>query len=124
MTARPVHFDGPGGDGPRRAPPMPARTPQGLRLALQEHAPHLPADFQAHWRRAVADAFGLAPVPAFTRLWWTQYALALARGLGLEAHLLDLETRAAQSEGPQESTALLAEYSRLRRQAAAVEPGR
>lgn len=121
MTAQPIHFDGPGGDLPRRVPPMPERTPQALRLAIQEHAPHLLPDFEAHWRRTIGDTFNLTPVPAFMRLWWTQYAIA--RDPGLEVHLHDLEARAAKSEDPEESARLLGEYSRLRRQAAAVEPG-
>ncbi|MFK0259620.1 hypothetical protein [Streptomyces sp. NPDC090445] len=120
MTAQPVHFDG-GGEKPRRVPPMPERTPQALRLAIQEHAPHLLPDFEAHWRRAIGDAFNLTPVPAFMRLWWTQYAIA--RDPSLEAHLHDLEARAAKAEDAEESALLLAEYSRLRRAAAAVEPG-
>ncbi|MGW7157296.1 hypothetical protein [Streptomyces sp. NPDC054887] len=122
MTAQPIHFDGPGGDRPRPVPPMPERTPQALRLAIQEHAPHLLPDFKAHWRRAIADTFNLTPVPAFMRLWWTQYAIA--RDPNLEGHLRDLEARAVKSEDAQESAALLAEYSRLRHQASAVEPGR
>ncbi|MEU9235213.1 DUF6247 family protein [Streptomyces subrutilus] len=122
MTAQPLHHDGPGGDRPRRVPPMPERTPQALRLAIQEHAPHLLPDFEAHWRRAIGDTFNLTPVPAFVRLWWTQYAIA--RDPVLEAHLLDLEQRAGTCEDPRESAALLAEYSRLRHQAASVEPGR
>ncbi|MFC8914802.1 DUF6247 family protein [Streptomyces sp. NPDC047821] len=119
MTAQPVHF-GPGGDRPP-VPPMPERTPQALRLAIQEHAPHLLPDFEAHWRRAIGDAFNLTPVPAFMRLWWTQYAIA--RDPDLETHLAGLEARAAKTEDPAESAALLAEYSRLRAAAAAVEPG-
>lgn len=118
MTAQPIHFDG---DQPRRVPPMPERTPQALRLAIQEHAPHLLPDFEAHWRRAIGDAFNLTPVPAFMRLWWTQYAIA--RNPGLEAHLRDVEGRAAKCEDPEESARLLAQYSRLRAQATTVEPG-
>jgi hypothetical protein len=101
---------------------MPERTPQALRLAIQEHAPHLLPDFEAHWRRTIADTFNLTPVPAFLRLWWTQYAIA--RDPRLEAHLHDLEARAAKSDDPEESAALLAEFSRLRHQAAGTEPGR
>ncbi|MGW0315133.1 DUF6247 family protein [Streptomyces flavidovirens] len=118
MTAEPAPFSG--GD-PARIPPMPERTPQALRLAIQEHAPHLLPDFEAHWRRAIADSFSLTPVPAFMRLWWTQYAIA--RTPALEARLRDLEARAAKSEDPEESARLLDEYSRLRHEAAAVEPG-
>ncbi|KJY17670.1 MULTISPECIES: DUF6247 family protein [Streptomyces] len=121
MTAQPVHFDGPGDDKARRVPPMPERTPQALRLAIQEHAPHLLPDFEAHWRRSIGDAFNLTPVPAFMRLWWTQYAIS--RDPALDAHLHELEARASSSEDPEESARLLAEYSRLRRAAAAVEPG-
>lgn len=118
MTAEPVHFH----DGePARVPPMPERTPQALRLAIQEHAPHLLPDFEAHWRRVIADAFSVTPVPAFMRLWWTQYAVA--RDPALEGHLRDLEARAAKSEDADESARLLEEYSRLRHEAAAVEPG-
>ncbi|MFJ6636729.1 DUF6247 family protein [Streptomyces sp. NPDC091376] len=121
MTAQPVYFDGPGGENPRRVPPMPERTPQALRLAIQEHAPHLLPDFETHWRRAIGEAFNLTPVPAFMHLWWTQYAIA--RDPSLEAHLHDLQARAAKSEDSDDSTRLLAEYSRLRSKAAAVEPG-
>ncbi|MFI8294071.1 hypothetical protein ACIGBL_33545 [Streptomyces sp. NPDC085614] len=112
----------PAGIGPagcRRCPNAPRKS---LRLAIQEHAPHLLPDFEGHWRHAIGDAFNLTPVPAFMRLWWTQYAIA--RDPGLEAHLRDLEARAAKSEDPEESARFLAEYSRSRRQAAAVEPGR
>ncbi|MFF9147176.1 hypothetical protein ACF1BN_20170 [Streptomyces sp. NPDC014861] len=121
MTAQPVHFDGPGGEDPRRIPPMPEGSPQALRLAISEHAPHLLPDFESHWRRAIGDAFSLTPVPAFMQLWWTQYAIA--RDPLLEAHLNDLEARAGKAEDPRESAALLAEYSRLRRAAAEAEPG-
>ncbi|MDX3078528.1 DUF6247 family protein [Streptomyces sp. MI02-7b] len=120
MTAQPVHRGGPGGDKPQ-VPLMPEHTPQALRLAIQEHAPHLLPDFESHWRRAIGDAFNLTPVPAFMRLWWTQYAIA--RDPRLAAHLDDLQARAATSQDPQESAALLAEYSRLRRDAATVKPG-
>ncbi|WP_327686570.1 DUF6247 family protein [Streptomyces sp. NBC_00467] len=121
MTAQPVH-SGPGDDGPRPVAPMPERTPQALRLAIQDHAPHLLPDFEAHWRRAIGDTFNLTPVSAFMHLWWTQYAIA--RDPGLEAHLADLQARAAKEDDPQESGRLLAEYSRLRAIASAVEPGR
>ncbi|MFB7294094.1 DUF6247 family protein [Actinacidiphila glaucinigra] len=120
MSAQPVHVGGSGGDKPR-VPPMPEQTPQALRLAIQEHAPHLLPDFEAHWRRAIGDAFNLTPVPAFMRLWWTEYAIA--RDPRLAARLLDLEARAAKCEDPEESAGLLAEYSRLRREAAMVKPG-
>ena len=88
---------------------------------LRQHAPHLLPDFEAHWRREIGDTFNLSPVPAFVHLWWTQYAIA--RDPVLEAHLTDLQARAAKEDDPGESTRLLAEYSRLRALAAAVEPG-
>lgn len=118
MTADPTPFAR-GDSG--RIPPMPERTPQALRLAIQDHAPHLLPDFEAHWRRVIADAFSLTPVPAFMRLWWTQYAIA--RSPALEEHLRDLEARAAKTDDVEESARLLEEYSRLRHEAAAVEPG-
>ncbi|MFD4247698.1 hypothetical protein ACFWP3_39865 [Streptomyces sp. NPDC058525] len=120
MTAQPVRFDGPGDDR-RRLPPMPERTPQALRLAIQDHAPHLPPDFEAHWRRAIGDTFNLTSVPVFLHLWWTQYAIA--RDRVLEARLADLQARAAKEDDPRESSRLLAGYSRLRVIAASVEPG-
>ncbi|MFI5705906.1 DUF6247 family protein [Streptomyces xanthochromogenes] len=122
MTAQPVHPDDPSSNRPRRVPPMPERTPQALRLAIQDHAPHLLPDFEAHWRRAIADAFNLTPVPAFMHLWWTQYAIA--RDPELEAHLADLQARATKETDPEKSGRFLAEYSRLRAMAAGVEPGR
>lgn len=105
----------------QRIPQMPERTPQALCLAIQEHAPHLLPDFETCWRRSIGDTPSLASVPAFMRLWWTQYAIS--RDPALEAHLHGLEARASCSEDPEESARLLAEYSRLRRAAAAVEPG-
>lgn len=55
------------------------------------------------------------------RLWWTQYAIV--RNPVLDAHLRDLEARAAESEDPEESIRLLEEYSRLRHEAAERKPG-
>ncbi|MFE2545165.1 hypothetical protein [Actinacidiphila glaucinigra] len=101
---------------------MPEQTPQALHLAIQEHAPRILPDFEAHWRRAIGDAFNPTPIPAFMRLWWTEYAIA--RDPGLSAHLHRLVARAAKSEDPEESAGLLSEYSRLRREAATVKPGR
>ncbi|MCX4692382.1 DUF6247 family protein [Streptomyces sp. NBC_01408] len=121
MSAQPIHFDGFEGE-PRYLPPMPERTPQALRLAIQEHAPQLLPDFEAHWKRAIGDTFNVTPLPAFMRLWWTQYAIA--RDPELDAHMRDLEARAAKSEDPEESMALLEEYSRLRHEAADRKPGR
>lgn len=117
MTAHPTHFAAPEGGEPRRVPPMPERTTEGLRLAIQEHAPHLLLDFDSHWLRLAGPTFAAA----FVQLWWTEYAIA--RDPGLEARLHSLEARAARCENPGESARLLAEYSRLRRSASAVEPG-
>ncbi|WTQ62394.1 hypothetical protein OG553_21015 [Streptomyces sp. NBC_00158] len=96
---------------------MPQCTPVALRLAIQEHAPHLLVDFDSHWLRVIGPAFEAA----FMRLWWTEYAIV--RDPGLEERLHVLEARAAGCEDPAESVRLLAEYSRLRRGAWAVEPG-
>ncbi|MFD4593198.1 hypothetical protein [Streptomyces rubiginosohelvolus] len=120
MPAHALHFDGYEGE-PLRLPPMPEHTPQALRLAIQEHTPHLLPDFEAHWKRVIGDAFNITPVPAFMRLWWTQYAIA--RNPVLDSHLRDLEARAAKSEDPDESLRLLEEYSRLRQEAAERKPG-
>ncbi|MCJ1678450.1 hypothetical protein MTF65_14050 [Streptomyces sp. APSN-46.1] len=120
MPAHALHFEQYEGE-PRRLPPMPERTPQALRLAIQEHAPHLLPDFEAHWKRVIGNAFSVTPVPAFMRLWWTQYAIA--RDPVLDSHMRDLEARAAKSEDPGESLRLLEEYSRLRHEAGEREPG-
>jgi hypothetical protein len=120
MSAQPIHFEGSEGER-RRLPPMPERTPQALRLAIQEHAPQLLPDFEAHWRRVIGNAFSITPVPAFMRLWWTQYAIA--RDPDLDSHMRGLEARAATSEDPTKSMALLEEYGRLRHETATKEPG-
>lgn len=101
--------------------PIPERTPQALRLAIQEHTPHLLPDFEDHWKRVIGDAFRCTPVPAFMRLWWTQYAIA--RNPVLDSHLHDLEARAAESDDPEESIRLLEGYSRLRHEAAERKSG-
>lgn len=85
------------------------------------NTPHLLPDFEAHWKRVIGDAFTITPVPAFMRLWWTQYAIA--RNPVLDSHLRDLEARAAKSEDPEKSIRLLEEYSRLRHEAAERQPG-
>ncbi|SNS94636.1 hypothetical protein SAMN05216252_11125 [Actinacidiphila glaucinigra] len=46
---------------------MPEQTPQARHLAIHEHAPRILPDFEAHWRRAIGDAFNPTPIPAFMR---------------------------------------------------------
>lgn len=103
-------------------PPMPERTPKALREAITQHAPHLLTDFDAHWKRAIADTFDLGPVPAFMARWWGEYAIA--RDPQLSAHLTDLEARAAEATDLAEGRRLLEEASNLRHMAARAEPGR
>lgn len=62
--------------GSGAVPPMPDRTPKALRAAIAQHAPQLLVDFDRHWRRDIADAYDLAPVPAFMARWWGEFALA------------------------------------------------
>ncbi|QIS71839.1 hypothetical protein HB370_19080 [Streptomyces sp. DSM 40868] len=102
-------------------PPMPERTPKALRQAIAEHAPELLPDFDAHWKRAIADTFDLGPVPAFMALWWGEYALA--RDPELDAHVQDLELRASEATDNAEAKALLEEASRIRHRVQQLEPG-
>ncbi|GEC09252.1 hypothetical protein SSP24_69070 [Streptomyces spinoverrucosus] len=102
-------------------PPMPERTPKALREAIAEHAPELLPDFDAHWKRAIADTYDLRPVPAFVARWWIEYAIA--RDPKLDAHLHDLEHRAAESTDIAEAKALLEEASKIRHKALRTEPG-
>ncbi|MER6014844.1 DUF6247 family protein [Streptomyces bluensis] len=102
-------------------PPMPERNPKALHEAIAEHAPELLPDFDAHWKRAIADTFDLGPVPAFVARWWVEYAIA--RDPKLDAHLHDLEHRAAESTDFAEAKALLEEASRIRHKALRTEPG-
>lgn len=102
-------------------PPMPERNPKALRAAIAEHAPALLPDYDAHWKRYIADAFDIAPVPAFMARWWTEYALA--RDPALDARVHELEDRAAESADAAEAQALLEEAAHLRRAARQVEPG-
>ncbi|MFI1471098.1 DUF6247 family protein [Streptomyces wuyuanensis] len=96
-------------EGGMTVPPMPERTPKSLRAAIAQHAPQLLVDFDRHWRRDIADAYDLAPVPAFMARWWSEYALA--RNPKLEARVHRLEDEATQEAG------------RIRREAAKAEPG-
>lgn len=103
-------------------PPMPERTPKALREAIAQNAPQLLADFDAHWKRAIADTFDLGPVPAFMARWWGEYAIA--RDPHLDAHLTDLEARATDATDLAEARKLLEEASNIRHMAARTEPGR
>ncbi|WP_282796179.1 DUF6247 family protein [Streptomyces sp. CC224B] len=107
---------------PPDVPPMPERTPAALREAIARYAPHLLADFEAHWKRAIADTCDLAPVPAFMARWWGEYAIA--RDPHLDAHLTDLEARATEATDAAEARKLLEEASAIRHMAARTEPGR
>lgn len=102
-------------------PPMPERDPRALRQAIADHAPQLLPDFDAHWKRAIADTYDLRPVPAFVARWWVEYAIA--RDPKLDAHLHDLEIRAAQSTDIAAARALLEEASKIRHKALRTEPG-
>ncbi|MBF8172046.1 MULTISPECIES: hypothetical protein [Streptomyces] len=102
-------------------PPMPERTPKALRAAIAQHAPQLLVDFDRHWRRDIADAYDLAPVPAFMARWWGEYALC--RDSALEAHVHRLEDDAAQEPDYIRAKAMIEEAGRIRRAAAKAEPG-
>ncbi|MEI5100505.1 DUF6247 family protein [Streptomyces sp. PmtG] len=97
-------------------PPMPERTPKALREAIAQHAPRLLADFDAHWKRAIADTYDLAPVPAFMARWWGEYAIA--RDPRLDAHVTDLEARATEATDATEAGTLLEKASSIRHLAA------
>ncbi|GHD99944.1 DUF6247 family protein [Streptomyces alanosinicus] len=102
-------------------PPMPERTPKALRRAIAQHTPTLLPDFDKHWKRAIADTYDAGPVPAFVARWWVEYAIA--RDPKLDAHLCDLEHRAAESTDIAEAKALLEEASTIRYRALRTEPG-
>ncbi|WP_107097676.1 DUF6247 family protein [Streptomyces sp. WMMB 322] len=100
---------------------MPERNPKALRAAIQQHAPKLLVDFDRHWRRDIADAYDLAPVPAFLARWWGEFALA--RDPKTEARVHSLEDEAAQERDYTRAKALIEEAGRIRREAAKAEPG-
>ncbi|MFB7456697.1 MULTISPECIES: hypothetical protein [unclassified Streptomyces] len=101
---------------------MPDRNPKALRAAIAQHAPKLLPDFDAHWKRYVADAYDVSTVPAFMARWWGEYAIA--RDPELDAHVTDLEHRAAhECTNAAEARALLEEASNIRYSAARTEPG-
>ncbi|MDX3363429.1 MULTISPECIES: hypothetical protein [Streptomyces] len=104
-------------------PPMPDRTPKALRAAIAQNAPQLLPDFDAHWKKYVADAYDVTTVPAFMARWWGEYAIA--RDPSLDAYVTDLERRAAyECADVDEAKALLEEASNIRHMAARTEPGR
>ncbi|MEU5158610.1 hypothetical protein AB0G74_03220 [Streptomyces sp. NPDC020875] len=103
-------------------PPMPERSPKALREAIARHAPHLLTDFDAHWKRDIADAYDLAPVPAFMARWWGEYAIA--RDPLLEERVHRLEDEAGDATDAVRAKALLEEAGHLRRAARQTEPGR
>ncbi|GAA0698378.1 hypothetical protein GCM10009548_83790 [Streptomyces malaysiensis subsp. malaysiensis] len=113
MTAAPL--------GSGAVPPMPDRTPKALRAAIAQHAPQLLVDFDRHWRRDIADAYDLAPVPAFMARWWGEYAVS--RDPRLEAKVHGLEDEADREPDYDRAKALIEEAGNLRRQAAKADPG-
>lgn len=102
-------------------PPMPERTPMALRRVIAEDAPHLLPDFEAHWKRAIGDACDIAPVPAFLARWWCEYAIA--RDPQLDAHVTELQHRAAEATDIAEARTLLDEVAKIRYSARKLEPG-
>ncbi|WP_217240425.1 DUF6247 family protein [Streptomyces sp. AC555_RSS877] len=102
-------------------PPMPERTPKSLREAIARHAPQLLPDFDAHWKRAIADTYDIGPLPAFLARWWVEYAIA--RDPELDAHVADLHHRAAEATDYAVAKALLEEVSEIRHHARELEPG-
>lgn len=102
-------------------PPMPERTPQALREAIAADTPGLLPDFEAHWRRAIGDTYDLGPVPAFVARWWCEYAIA--RDPKLDAHVAELQRRAADATDITEVKALLDEVARIRYGTRKLEPG-
>ena len=103
-------------------PPMPERTPKALRQAIAQHTPELLPDFDEHWKWAIADTFDLGPVAAFMARWWGQYAIA--RDPRLNAHVLDLERRAAyECTDIAEAKALLEEAAKIHYRVRELEPG-
>ncbi|MEU8674414.1 DUF6247 family protein [Streptomyces finlayi] len=105
----------------RGVPPMPERNPKALRAAIAQYAPQLLVDFDRHWRRDIADAYDLAPVPAFMARWWGEYALA--RDPRNEATVHRLEDEAGQEPDYARAKALIEEAGRIRRTVAQVNPG-
>ncbi|MFG2298879.1 DUF6247 family protein [Streptomyces sp. NPDC048603] len=106
---------------PGPVPPMPEYTPKALRAAMAAHTPTLLPDFDAAWRRQIADAYDIGPVPAFMARWWGEYALA--RDPELDRRVTDLEARAAEATDAEAARKLLDEASRIRHELRDLEPG-
>ncbi|MFF8192131.1 hypothetical protein ACF05L_15030 [Streptomyces bobili] len=102
-------------------PPIPERAPKALHEAIAQHAPQLLPGFDEHWKRAVADAYDISTVPAFMARWWGEYAIA--RDMGLDARVTDLEHRAADSAELVEAKVLLEEVSHIRYAVQRLQPG-
>lgn len=107
--------------GESGVPPMPERNPRALREAIVGHAPALLPDFDAQWKRDIADAYDIAPVPAFMARWWGEYAIG--RDPLLEEKVHGLEDEAAETADIDYAKALLEEARHLRRIARQLEPG-
>ncbi|MFE3185243.1 hypothetical protein ACFXKR_30840 [Streptomyces violascens] len=88
-----------------------ARRPQGTRSL----------SFDRHWRRDIADAYDLAPVPAFMARGWGEYALA--RDPKTEARVHALEDEANAEADFARAKALIEEAGQIRREAAKAKPG-
>ncbi|MEU2179640.1 DUF6247 family protein [Streptomyces thermolilacinus] len=101
-------------------PPMPERNPKALRAAIAPYTPRLLPDFDEHWKGAIADTYGIGPLPAFLARWWVEFSIA--RDPDLDAHVADLRRRAEAAEYA-ETKALLEEVSRIRYSARDLEPG-
>ncbi|MCD7438854.1 DUF6247 family protein [Streptomyces lincolnensis] len=102
-------------------PPMPERTPRALREAIARHTPQLLPDFDAHWKRAIADTYDIGPLPAFMARWWVEYAIA--RDPRLDAHVADVHHRASEATDHATAKALLEEVSEIRHRARELGPG-
>ncbi|MEV5847928.1 DUF6247 family protein [Streptomyces sp. NPDC051985] len=100
---------------------MPERTPKALREAIARHTPQLLPDFDAHWKRAIADTYDIGPLPAFLARWWVEYAIA--RDPELDAHVIGLYRRAEDATDHSVAGALLEEASKIRFGARELEPG-
>ncbi|GAA2223931.1 hypothetical protein [Streptomyces nogalater] len=103
-------------------PPMPERNPKALRQAIAQHTPDLLPDFEEHWKWAIADAYDPTPAEAFMVRWWSAYAIA--RDPKLDAHVRELEHRAAyECTDINEAKALLEEASKIYYRVRELEPG-
>lgn len=83
-------------------------TADELRAAIARDCPHRLPDYDRHLA-------GHQPTEAFIRLWRIEHAIS---STGLEARIRDLYRQAQDSRDITEGRALLAEASRIRREAA------